>query len=162
MVLLRSESESSAGFQPAVSQVFNLQGVRTGDLIASNRAFWSVESSEISSKRRVCRMKSCDTVPHTRADAGRYAFGPTSTIKAPKNHAARKELKPFWMQFKKDKAEPEILTWRSQNQIGRITLSSRMVPPSLRLTRGLTGPKIRNTLRSLPSIIVKWLATWCP
>src|SRR6185369_12376304 len=48
------------------------------------------------------------TVPQTRADAGRYAFGLTSTMEPleppanPSDHVAQEELKSFWMQFKKD------------------------------------------------------------
>jgi len=109
MFFLRSESESSAGFQPAVSQVFNLQGIRTGDLIASNRAFWSVESSEIS---RPASGLQDEILRYSRTGVLRYVFGPTSTIEPleppgnPSNHVAREELKPFWMQFKKDEANP--------------------------------------------------------
>ena len=31
--------------------------------------------------------------------------------------AGNKKLKPFCMQFRKDEAKPEILTWHSQNQM---------------------------------------------
>src|SRR6185369_543928 len=77
MWCLRSEFESSAGFQPAVSQVFNLQAVRTiaSDPIALNRANLDYCSS--------------------------------GTRQTPKNHGAHEELKPFGCNLRRPKRNPK-------------------------------------------------------
>jgi len=86
MWCLSSEAESSAGFQPAVSQDFILQTEQTCLTVQINSITMQVKN-----------------LRYGPADAGRYTFGPTSAIEAsgpqrqtPKNHMAREELKPFW------------------------------------------------------------------
>src|SRR6185369_2955654 len=96
MFFLRSESESSAGFQPAVSQDFIQPADRTCQTVQVNAIGLQVKN-----------------LRHSRTGVLRYAFGLTLTNEAPeapekppKNHVAPKELKPFCMQFKKDGANP--------------------------------------------------------
>jgi hypothetical protein len=88
---MRSSTADNADFADVLSecpnlkvaQVFNLQGVRTGDLIASNRAFWSVESSEISRPASGLQDENL-----------RYAFGLTFTIEP--SETTRQTPKPTW------------------------------------------------------------------
>jgi len=55
-----------------------------------------------------------ENLRYSRTGVLRYAFGLTSTIADPKppgtpsDHLPQEKLKPFWMQFKKDAANPLV------------------------------------------------------
>ncbi|HXU77465.1 MAG TPA: hypothetical protein VN794_12910 [Methylomirabilota bacterium] len=88
-----------------MAQVFNLQALRgvAGDLIALERAIWSVQSF----RDLKAGVRSAGWKPAIQqVENLRYAFGLTSAIEVPqKSRGARS--KPFWMQFKKDEAHFE-------------------------------------------------------
>ena len=112
------QPESSAGFQPAVSQDFILQPDQTCQSVQVNSIGLQIKN-----------------LRYSPADAGRYAFGQTLTIEAPNHQGkrpksrAREELKPLWMQFKKDEANLET----------RKNLEIRKSIRVIRAIRGQTG-----------------------
>jgi hypothetical protein len=94
MFFLSSESESSAGF--AVSQDF-IQPEQPCQTVQVNSITMQVKNL------RYSRLKTCVT-PSGYPRPWKLGNHQASS----QNHAARKELKPFWMQFKKDEANDEI------------------------------------------------------
>jgi hypothetical protein len=95
MFLLRFESESSAGFSTRCIAGFH-----------------PADRTDLPNSAGKFDHDAGKNLRYSPADAGRYAFGLPSTSEAreqqgklAKNHAARDELKPFWMQSKKDEAK---------------------------------------------------------
>jgi hypothetical protein len=100
MWCLSSEAESSAGFQPAVSQDFILQTEQTCQTVLINSITMQVKNLRYgpadARRRGTLRLRAT-------LDLG----SSETTRQTPKNHAARTELKRFWMQFQEDEAKFE-------------------------------------------------------